>query len=92
MNTGTAPKKKGKASFFGIPHKTLVIALAVVILAALIVFLTAFSPFVTIPCRGTRASSPPSAAWRTTRSARGSTSKARSSRSSSWIRARSALP
>ena len=49
MNTGTAPKKKRKASLFGIPHKTLVIALAVVILAALIVFLTAFSPFVTIP-------------------------------------------
>ena len=48
MNTGTAPKKKRKASLFGIPHKTFVIALAVVILAALIVFLTAFSPFVTI--------------------------------------------
>ena len=42
MNTGTAPKKRGKASLFGIPHKTLVIALAVVILAALIVFVPAF--------------------------------------------------
>ena len=36
MNTGTAPKKKRKASLFGIPYKTFVIALAVVILAALL--------------------------------------------------------
>ena len=49
MDTGTAPKKTGKASPFGIPRRTIVIALTVVILAAVIFFLTAFSPFVTIP-------------------------------------------
>ena len=49
MDTGTAPKKTGKASPFGIPRRTIIIALTVVILAAVIFFLTAFSPFVTIP-------------------------------------------
>ena len=49
MDTGTAPKKTGKASPFGIPRRTVIIALTVVILAAVIFFLTAFSPFVTIP-------------------------------------------
>ena len=51
MNTGTgsAPKRTGRTGPFSIPRRTLVVAAAVVVLAALIVFLTAFSPFVTIP-------------------------------------------
>ena len=49
MYTSNTPGKTGKPGPFGIPRKTLAIVLAVVVIAALVVFRTAFSPFVTVP-------------------------------------------
>ena len=49
MYTSNEPKKAGKPGPFGLSRKTLIIAVAVVAVVAAAVFLTAFSPFVTIP-------------------------------------------
>lgn len=90
MYTSNTPGKTGKPGPFGIPRKTLAIVLAVVVIAALVVFLTAFSPFVTVPAGHTRRCDYIRPRGRTTHWARASISKARSSRWCSWTRARNA--
>ena len=48
-NTEASPKKPRKAGPFGIPRRALIIGAVVVILVVAVVFLSSFSPFVTVP-------------------------------------------